>query len=46
MQLYCNRGWFMWLLMEIECDCARLQVHILQIISMQLPSAHDIIPLQ
>lgn len=36
----------MQLLMEIEYDCARRQVHILQIISMQLLSAHDIIALQ
>lgn len=36
----------MQLLMETEYDCARSQVHILQIVSMQLLFAHDIIALQ
>lgn len=43
--LHHDRGCFTWFLVGTEYTCASLQVHILQIIGVQLSPAHDIVTL-
>lgn len=43
--LHSDSGCFVWLLVETEYNCARLQVHIPQMVGVQLLAARDIVAL-